>query len=95
MISFHKLVQRDASRALARYDLANAELGSRFWKELLRVLDAIELNPGQFHFDSSGLRRANLKTFPYHILYFEELAGARVVAVRHHRQNPRFGIRRR
>ena len=96
MISFHKLVQRDANRALRRYDAVSRELGSRFWSELLRVLDIIAKHPERCHFDRSGFRKANLKTFPYHVLFFEELgAGVRVLALRHHRQNPKFGIRRR
>jgi plasmid stabilization system protein ParE len=41
------------------------------------------------------LRRANLKRFPYHFLYRILPDRIRITAVRHHRQNPRFGLQRR
>ena len=94
MLTFHRLVQRDADRALRRYELVSDELRDSFWAEFLRVCNAVARNPGHYHFDTTGHRRANLRRFPYHLLYFEELKGVRVVALRHHRQNPKFGIRR-
>jgi plasmid stabilization system protein ParE len=41
------------------------------------------------------LRRANLQRFPYHFLYRILSDHIRVLAVRHHRQSPQFGLQRR
>jgi hypothetical protein len=55
----------------------------------------VEAHPERFHFDPSGWRRANLEKFPYHLLFYEELDGVRIMTLRHDRRNPRFGLRRK
>ena len=64
----------------------------REWRQL--VLRAAE-QPGLFAANEHGLRRANLSRFPYHFLFSINDAVMRVLVVRHHRQRPSFGIRRR
>ena len=76
-----------------------AEISERildsFWKELDRILASIENNPGKYHFDSSGLRRANLRRFPYHLLYQVEEESIYLLVLRHDRRHPDFGMERR
>lgn len=95
MIRFHPLVRRDAGQALRYYDEISRTLGDDFWTKLEEVCQRIAANPRRFHFDATGWRRANLRRFPYHVLFYEELDGVRVMVVRHNRRNPGFGTGRR
>ena len=94
--TFHPLVPRDVRRAVAHYDeVASRELGDAFHTELLLRIDQAISNPKRFHFYQGDIRRANLKRFPYHFLYRVTLFGIRVLVVRHNRQNPNLGMRRK
>lgn len=94
MIRFHPLVRRDLREALRHYDGINPGLGDDFWKKFEAVCARVEANPQRFHFDPCGWRRASLERFPYHLLYYEERRGVRVMVLRHHRRHPRFGMKR-
>jgi hypothetical protein len=95
MLRFHPEVRRDVAIAIRHYDSISDALGDDFWTKFEKACSQVETNPERFHFDSSGWRRANLEKFPYHLLFFEELDGARIMTLRHDRRNPRFGLRRR
>jgi plasmid stabilization system protein ParE len=94
-VGYHPAVQQDVNRALRRYDKLSGRLGDEFWHELTARIEAAAANPLRFHPAVGDLRRANLKRFPYHFLYRILPDRIRVVAVRHHRQSPRFGRGRR
>ena len=66
-----------------------------FWSELDVILGSIERNPRTHHFDSCGLRRANFKRFPYHLLYEVDEDTIYLVVLRHNRRHPEYGIKRR
>jgi hypothetical protein len=51
-------------------------------------------NPKHFPPLGEFVRRANLTDFPYHFLYEEKHWGIKVMVVRHHRRNPRYGLKR-
>ena len=76
-----------------------AEISERtllaFWAELDAVLGSIELNPRSYHFDSCGLRRANFRRFPYHLLFDVGEDRIFLLVLRHDRRHPDFGMRRR
>jgi plasmid stabilization system protein ParE len=74
---------------------AGSPLADRFFDELLAVMDRIQTNPRHFPpLSDTGLRRANLTSFPYHVLYEEHSWGIKVMVVRHHRRSPSYGLRR-
>jgi toxin ParE1/3/4 len=93
-IVHHPAVATDIAKAVRWYRDIDPALGSAFKLELTFALERIEKDPTRFHFDRSGWRRLNLKRFPYHILFTEEQHVIRVMAVRHHQQNPSFGVSR-
>ncbi len=66
-----------------------------FGQNLRKSASEAETYPERYHFDPSGWRRAQLEKFPYHLLFYEELDGVRIMALRHDRRNPRFGLRRK
>lgn len=93
-VGYHPAVQKDVNRILRRYDKVSSRLGDEFWEELKNHVAAAAENPLRFHRFVADLRRANLKRFPYHFLFRILSDRIRVIAVRHHKQNPRFGLER-
>jgi plasmid stabilization system protein ParE len=66
-----------------------------FWSELDFVLASIERNPRSHHFDGCGLRRANFRRFPYHLLYDIDEGSVLLVVLRHDRRESSYGLSRR
>ncbi len=79
----------------APLDSINGSLGDDFWQKFEDACRRVDEHPERFHFDPSGWRRANLEKFPYHLLFYQELEGSRVMASRHNRQRPEFGLHRK
>lgn len=92
---FHPSVAKDARSIGAKYRSISEELCQRFWDELEAGIDSIEQHSSSHHYDPSGMRRYNLKKFPYHILFEERLDCNRIMVIRHHNRNPGFGLRRK
>jgi len=76
------------------YGAISDGLAEEFWEELQASFSAIQRAPEAHHFDPSGLRRSNLKRFPYNILYVIKIDRIRVQVVRHNSSRPGFGVRR-
>ena len=93
-LAYHPQVQRDVNRILRHYDGISLRLGDEFWAELTRLVELISSKPQRFHFAQKGLRRANLRRFPYHLLFREKPDGVRVIVLRHNRRRPSYGTSR-
>ena len=91
---YHPLAVKDAQRIFKDYETINAELGDRFWLELMEALEQIRRHPERCHFDETGKRRKNLKRFPFHVLYEERPKDTKVLVIKHHRRSPSYGMRR-
>ncbi|HEY1121180.1 MAG TPA: type II toxin-antitoxin system RelE/ParE family toxin [Haloferula sp.] len=94
-LSIHPLAAKDARKIADKYLTISDQLGARFWDELDEALDLIEASPTQHHFDASGLRRTNLRKFPYHVLFEEHLDAIRILVIRHDHRHPSYGLRRK
>jgi hypothetical protein len=68
---------------------------SAFWYDLDSVLASVERHPRSHHFDSCGLRRANFRKFPYHLLDEVDDEAIFMVVLRHDRRRPDYGVDRR
>ena len=68
---------------------------SSFWRELESVISSIERIRRSHHYDPCGLRRANMKRFPYHLLYdiYDDIVF--MVVFRHDSRLPTFGTTRK
>ena len=93
-VEYHPAVAAEVTEALQRYDAVSRRLGDEFQTELRRVIALAAVNPGRFHVLKPGVRRANLKRFPYHCIYRELSDGIRVTLIRHHRRHPAYGMER-
>lgn len=96
IVIFHRLFQKDLNAALRYYDEeGGSKLGDRFFDEAKAAVDRVADEPKRFHFVADGIRRAPLRNFPYHVLFEENAERVRILILRHDKQSPRFGMRRR
>lgn len=93
-VVYHPKVQGEVSAILHYYDQLSPSLADDFWEELMAYIEIAAQSPNRFHFEKPNLRRVNLRRFPYHFLYRVVGDWIRITVVRHHRQNPRRGIKR-
>ncbi len=77
-----------------RYSVSDEEVLERRRQLESGEVEEIRRFPTRHHLDASGLRRKNLKRFPFHILYEILSDLIRVMVIRHDRRNPEFGLRR-
>ena len=95
-LSFHPLVQKDLRRILEHYGNEGGQrLADRFFAEAEETIEQIEKVPERFHFLDEIHRRANFRNFPYHFVFEMKPGGARVTILRHHKRQPKYGMRRR
>jgi len=93
--TFHRLVQKDVVAVMRHYeDVAGERLADEFYEEFFSLVLLASKHPERFHFDRSGLRRANLIRFPYHFLYRVRRDGIFILVLRHHHRRPSFGLKR-
>lgn len=93
-IEYHPAVWQDVAEVLRRYDAISQRLGGEFMADLRHHVALATARPGRFHLIKPGYHRANLKRFPYHLVYRELPDGIRVTLVRHHGRHPDFGMGR-
>jgi len=94
-VIYHRLAARDVRQILDYYEgEAGLQLADHFFSAFLATVAKALANPRHFPPLGSMLRRVNIEGFPYHFLYEEKPWGIKVVIVRHHRRNPRYGLRR-
>jgi plasmid stabilization system protein ParE len=94
-VIYHQAAARDVRRILEHYESeAGSHLADRFFNELLGTVSRALNNPLGFPPFGEFTRRANLTGFPYHFIYQVKSWGIKVMVVRHHRRDPRYGQRR-
>jgi plasmid stabilization system protein ParE len=93
-VVYHPGVQKDVNQILSYYDNLSPDLADGFWRELQRLITLIGEKPGRSHPATRGLRRVNLKRFPYHILFRQFPVTVRIITVRHNKRHPSVGMQR-
>jgi toxin ParE1/3/4 len=98
-LEFHPLAMRELLDAQIYYKEINLNLGYDFRREVTETVQIIQNSPAHYHpvSSKSRFRRANLKRFPYHLVYetIDSSDLIRVLVVRHDRRHPSFGLNRR
>ncbi len=95
-LSIHPLVQRDLRQIIDHYTIEGGTiLADKFFEEAQRMVERIRNEPEHFHYIDEHYRRANFKTFPHHFIFEITLKGPRINVLRHHKRNPRYGMKRR
>lgn len=90
----HPKLAEDIREVAAHYAGISERVLSAFWSELDGVLASVGRNPRSNHFDSCGLRRANFRKFPYHLLHDVDDDAILLVVLRHDRRRSDHGIDR-
>jgi len=93
-VAYHPLVRRDVEEVLSYYRKVSTQLADEFHDELRSIINRAAENPLRFPPTDQGFRRANLKRFPYHVLYELRPEHLRVMLVRHHKRHPDYGLSR-
>ncbi len=94
-VSYHEAVATDVTRAQSYFrEVSGEALSAAFYDELRSLESRISVQPTSFHFDPSGLRRANFKRFRYHLLFEAGLDEVKIWVVRHDKRHPSFGLTR-
>jgi plasmid stabilization system protein ParE len=95
-VFFHPRVAAEVDAIMRYYEeVADSRLANDFYQELRgKVLEVAE-NPEHFNERVGGYKRANLRRFPYNFLFRETDGGFRILVVRHHARNPRYGAKRK
>lgn len=94
-VSVHRLAAQEALEVFHYLaEKANADVADGFFEELMTVLEGLQSDHGRHHFFRGDIRRANLRRYPYHVLYRVHSTQVRVLAVRHHRRHPDHGASR-
>ena len=95
-IIFSSRANREVRRILEYYTReASAKVAFRFHSDLKAITDRIKRWPMSFPLIHTEIRRAILKKFPFQVVYRIKAENQiRILAVRHHKQNPNFGLDR-
>ena len=95
-VRYNKFVQRDVNE-IRDHDTRESgpERADEFFAELMKTIHLAAADPTRYHTAEGGLRRANLKRFPFHILYRIRPGYIRINVVKHHKRHPSFGLRRK
>ena len=75
--------------------MGGLKLAGEFYDEVMLYAKAAVSTPERFHPIGARFRRANLKHFPYHLLYEIRPEHIFVTVVKHNRRRPLFGTRRK
>lgn len=94
-VIFHPEASADIREIAFRYAEVSKRVHDRFWEELEAAIKRIGEYPERHHFDRSGLRRFNLKRYPYHILFEHDVSDVRVIVVRFNGRESSYGLDRR
>ena len=94
-VVYHPRVPTEVRDFLDHYDSISSDLGDSFWSELTEAIEYAREFPERHHFDRTGRRRSNLKRFPIHFLFRVFPDVIRITAVRHDRQDPGYGAKRK
>ena len=91
---FRPEARQEALEAEAWYEERAPGLGLEFTRALGAALAAVQRTPEAFPRVSGDVRRAVLRRFPYGIVFARESDDLVVLAVHHHRRDPRRWLRR-
>ncbi len=96
-IGYNVAALSDARKIAIRYRKdAGPEVADKFTVEVDACLSRIFARPESFVVKARNIRMANLHRFPCQILFrLINDDQVRILAVRHHRQHPSYGMRRR
>jgi len=95
-VEYHPAAAEDLNGATDHHNERQAGLGDALRVEVYGAIERIAQNPNQHRVVENEIRRCFVHRFPYSVLFRavnNDLV--RILAVRHHRQHPQFGLARK
>ena len=89
-VTAHPEAVAELRAAIIFYDDKSPGLGRQFFMEVDQVVDRMISQPLFFSPRGGEVRRANLKRFPFHILYLTDDESVAIVAFDHDRRRPGY-----
>lgn len=93
-VRFLAEARRELDDALGWYLERSQQAAEAFARETSRAITAIAMAPGVWPPFNAGTRRYVIQRFPYSVIYRKIESGIEVVAVAHHKRQPRYWLRR-
>lgn len=89
--AFHPAAAAEYLETIAYYESRRPGLGAAFLAEFERILAEITRTPDRFPIErEADVRRAQLRRFPFSVLYRDLGEIVEVLAVAHHRRRPAY-----
>ncbi len=79
---------RELEEAISYYNTQQEKLGERFYQEFLRTLRYILIAPDSWRKVGTNTRRANIRDFPYLVLYIHEPDAILITCIAHQHRDP-------
>lgn len=93
--SFHPAAESEYLEAIAFYESKTPGLGVSYMAEFERSIAKACDRPEIYRVDQvPDIRRISLRKFPFSILFRETPDGVQILAVAHHRRQPRYWLGR-
>ena len=94
-VEYHPLTASDLNSAIAYYNQQRAGLGDEFRSEVYAVIAHVRENVTRYIVVERDIRRCFVHRFPYSVLFRAiNKEAVRILAIRHHRRHPGFGLSR-
>lgn len=75
-------------------EISGVKLATDFAEDFLRSVNLVADFPLMYRDHENGLRRVNLRRFPYNILFYVTDTEIRLHVIRHHFRHPSYGTGR-
>jgi plasmid stabilization system protein ParE len=90
----HPEAQEEHIQAVQTYEQKRSGLGSRFHKEIRKLITEIQNNPSTFRYIRGHYRRHFSGTFPYAVIYEDKPGYIHIVAIAHMHRRPYYWMDR-
>jgi plasmid stabilization system protein ParE len=92
--AFRPEAREELRDAVRYYEKVARGLGAEFSAEVRATIERLLLHPGAGPLFEAGTRRMHLVRFPYSIVYVQHQGRIEIVALMHHRRDPRYWMGR-
>ena len=90
----HPAAEQELAEAVCYYREIEPELGTRFYREMARLIHEVCANPERFHQFDPPARRHFSAEFPYAVIYLAKPSHVWIVAVMHMKRQPGYWRKR-
>lgn len=92
---FHPAAEAEYLESIAYYESKRAGLGALYIAAFEKTVSSVCVSPHRYPTaNNADIRCAQIKTFPFSVLYRESSNNIQILAVAHHRRRPQFWLGR-